>query len=116
MEFSQAVATLRRWWWLLALSTLLGMAAGYVAQQRQPDVFSATSTVMVGRAIENPNPTTAEISLGQQLALTYGEIARRRPVQEATKMALGITSLRSGARTGCGQRAGPAADRSESEH
>ncbi len=93
MEFSQAVATLRRWWWLLALSTLLGMAAGYVAQQRQPDVFSATSTVMVGRAIENPNPTTAEISLGQQLALTYGEIARRRPVQEATKMALGITSL-----------------------
>jgi capsular exopolysaccharide synthesis family protein len=69
------------------------MAAGYVAQQRQPDVFSATSTVMVGRAIENPNPTTAEISLGQQLALTYGEIARRRPVQEATKMALGITSL-----------------------
>ncbi len=93
MEFSQAATTLRRWWWLIALSTLLGMAAGYAAQQRLPNVFSATATVMVGSAIENPNPTTTEISLGQQLALTYGEIARRRPVQEAAKIALGITFL-----------------------
>lgn len=93
MELSQVVTTLRKWWWLVVLSTLLGMAAGFAAQQRLPAIFNATSTVMVGRAIENPNPTNTEISLGQQLALTYGEIARRRPVQEATKAALGIASL-----------------------
>lgn len=93
MELSRVVSTLRKWWWLIALSTLLGMAAGYAAQQRLPAVYYATSTVMVGRAIENPNPTNTEISLGQQLALTYGEIARRRPVQDATKAALGIGGL-----------------------
>ena len=93
MDFSRVVSTVRKWWWLIALSTLLGMAAGYMAQQRLPAVYNATATVMVGRAIENPNPTNSEISLGQQLALTYGEIARRRPVQEAAKAALGITSL-----------------------
>jgi succinoglycan biosynthesis transport protein ExoP len=93
MEFSRVASTLRRWWWLIVLSTLLGIAAGYVAQQRLPAVYNATSTVMVGRAIENPNPTNTEISLGQQLALTYGEIARRRPVQDAAKAALGLNGL-----------------------
>lgn len=93
MEFSRVVNAVRRWWWLIALSTLLGIAAGYAAQQRLPPVYIASSTVMVGRAIENPNPTNTEISLGQQLALTYGEIARRRPVQDATKAVLGMAAL-----------------------
>lgn len=93
MELSRVASTLRRWWWLIVLSTLLGIAAGYVAEQRLPAVYYATSTVMVGRAIENPNPTNTEISLGQQLALTYGEIARRRPVQDAAKAALGLNGL-----------------------
>ncbi|MEI2692482.1 MAG: Wzz/FepE/Etk N-terminal domain-containing protein [Anaerolineae bacterium] len=134
MELSRVASTLRRWWWLIVLLTLLGIAAGYVAEQRLPAVYYATSTVMVGRAIENPNPTNTEISLGQQLALTYGEIARRRPVQDAAKAALGLNGLpeysvfqvpntqlleisrqrwQSSAGSGGRQRAGAAVDRSQ---
>ena len=39
---------------------------------------------MIGRTLENPNPTGNEMWLGQQLAQTYAEIAKRELVRQAT--------------------------------
>jgi len=48
---------------------------------------------MVGRAIDNPNPTGSDFWLTQQLANTYADIAKRDPVRQATMDALGLTWL-----------------------
>jgi capsular exopolysaccharide synthesis family protein len=48
---------------------------------------------MIGQVITNPNPTTAEFNLSQQLAENYAEIANREPVRIATMEALGLSKL-----------------------
>ena len=93
MELGRIFGTIRRWIWLILLSTALAAVVGYLAQARQAPTYNTAATVVVGRAIERPNPTNAELSTGQQLAATYSEIARRRPIQEAAMAALGLEWL-----------------------
>lgn len=89
-ELRQYLAAIVRWWWLIILITGTAAAAGYYATQRQPRVYEATATVIVGQAIQSLTPDTAQIETSQQLALTYAAIARREPVLRATVEALGI--------------------------
>ncbi len=56
-------------------------------------MYQTRTTLMVGRAIENPNPSNAEFGLTQQLAATYADIAQRKPMRDATMQALGLTRL-----------------------
>ncbi len=93
MELKQYLSTLRKWWWLIALSTLVATFSSFLATRQQPPIYSAKTTLMVGRTIENPNPTGNEVWLGQQLAQTYAEIAKREKVQQATMAALGLSWL-----------------------
>jgi non-specific protein-tyrosine kinase len=48
---------------------------------------------MIGRAIDNPNITNTQLTLGEQLAPAYADIAKREPVRAATMEALGLSTL-----------------------
>jgi len=72
---------------------MIAGGASYMAARQQPEVYRARATLMIGRAIDNPNPTGNEFWLTQQLAQTYAEIASREPVRAATMEALGLTWL-----------------------
>lgn len=93
MELLEYLNPLRKWWWLLVAATFIALVASFVATRQQPDFYRARSTLMIGRAIENPNPTGTEFWLTQQLAQTYAEIASREPVRTATMESLGLTWL-----------------------
>jgi len=93
MELSAFFRPLRRWWWLLLASALLATASSYWSVRQQPPLYVATTTLIIGRAFENPNPTGNELALSQQLAETYADLVYRRPVREQTMAALGLTSL-----------------------
>ncbi len=93
MELIELIAPIRRWWWLILASTLVAAGASYYVGSQQPDVFQARTTLMIGRAIENPNPSGSEFWLSQQLATTYAEVAEREPVRHGTMEALGINFL-----------------------
>ncbi len=93
MELREYIAPLKKWWWLIVLATIVATVASYLAARQQPDVFRARTTLMIGRAIENPNPTGTEFWLTQQLAQTYAEIAAREPVRVATMETLGLSWL-----------------------
>ncbi|MCI0731154.1 MAG: polysaccharide biosynthesis tyrosine autokinase [Chloroflexi bacterium] len=93
MELSAYFRPLRRWWWLLLASALLAAASSYLSVSQQPPLYVARTTLMIGRAFEDPNPTGSELALGQQLAETYADLVQRRPVREQTMAALGLTSL-----------------------
>ncbi len=93
MEIQAYIAPLRKWWWLILLATLIAAGASYLAVRDQVLMYQARTTLMIGRAIENPNPTNTQLTLGQQLAPAYADIAGREPVRTATMEALGLKSL-----------------------
>lgn len=93
MELSYYLAPLRKWWWLLLVSVVLAAVSSYFVVSRQSPVYEATTTLMIGRAFEDPNISGSELYLGQQLAQTYSDIARRQPVREQTMAALGLDWL-----------------------
>ncbi len=93
MELKQVIAPLRKWWWLVVAATLVAAVSSYLATRQQPPIYGTRVTVMVGSAIENPNPNGNEVWLTQQLANTYADMAKREPVRQATMAALGLSAL-----------------------
>lgn len=93
MELKDYITPIRKWWWLIIAATIIATLASYLSASQQADVFKARTTLMIGRAIDNPNPTGTEFWLTQQLAQTYAEIASRQPVRNATMEALGLEWL-----------------------
>jgi len=84
---------LLKWWWLLILAALVTGATAYWATRSLPSVYQARATLLVGRGINDPNPTGNEIGVSQQLASAYADVATREPVQAATMAALGLSKL-----------------------
>lgn len=93
MELKEYIIPLRKWWWLIVAATVVATVSSYLATRQQPPIYQSRTTIMVGRAIENPNPSGNDLWLTQQLANTYADIARRSPIKEATMAALGLSWL-----------------------
>lgn len=93
MELQKIFFPLRKWWWLIIASTLVAALFSFLATLRQPTFYQAHTTLMIGSAISDPNPSNTEFTLGQQLAAAYADIAKRELVRNATMKSLGITSL-----------------------
>ncbi len=93
MELKQYVSPLIKWWWLVLASTLIAALSSLYAVSRQPDLYQARATLMLGQAINNPNPTGNEFLLTQQLGQAYVSMANREPVRQGTMDALGLEWL-----------------------
>lgn len=93
MELKEYLIPLRKWWWLIVAATLIAVVSSFVATRRQPPVYRTHSTIMIGSAIDNPNPSGNDFYLSQQLANTYADIAKRENVRQATMAALGMSWL-----------------------
>jgi capsular exopolysaccharide synthesis family protein len=93
VELKDYILPLRRWWWLILASTVIATISAYAATRQQPPIYQARSTIIVGRAFAMANPSGDDVWLTQQLANTYADIAKREPVQAATKASLGIQDL-----------------------
>lgn len=93
MDLSKFLRPVMKWWWLAALSTVLAVSASYLATERQPTFYASRTTLIVGSSISSLNPTNNDFQLARHLAGLYADIARREPVREATKEALGLDSL-----------------------
>jgi capsular exopolysaccharide synthesis family protein len=93
MELNKYIFPLRKWWWLLIASTLIAAIFSSLSILRQPKIYQARTTLMIGMTINNPNPSSNELFLGQQLAAAYADLANREIVLNATKNALGMDGL-----------------------
>jgi succinoglycan biosynthesis transport protein ExoP len=89
MELRQYFAVVRRWWWLVVLSVAIAATSTYFASRSTTPLYRATTTLMIGRVIYDPNPTNMEFYTGQQLANTYAQMVRREPVLQGAIERLG---------------------------
>lgn len=76
MELAQYIRLFRRWFWLILLATFVGAGISFIVRVNQPPTYRAQAKVIVGSALESPNPNTSEIRTGIDLAVTYAEIVR----------------------------------------
>ncbi|MGQ0601046.1 MAG: polysaccharide biosynthesis tyrosine autokinase [Anaerolineales bacterium] len=93
MELRAYFLPLWKWKWLIAASMLIATVSAYIATRELPPVYLARATVMVGRALYDPNPSANEFGLSQTLAFAYASLALREPVALETKAALGLEQL-----------------------
>jgi polysaccharide biosynthesis transport protein len=93
MEIKELLAPIQKWWWFIALATLLAGGSSYWFVSQQPPVYEARTTLMIGRALDNPNPGGNEFALSQQLAAAYADMAKRETVRHETMAALGTSWL-----------------------
>jgi len=93
IELRTLLRPLARWWWLIAIASIIAAGSSMVYTLLQPAVYESRTTLVVGSAMTDPNPTSNQIFLAQQLAETYVGLAKREPIQNATLEALDVTWL-----------------------
>lgn len=93
MNIQEILRPVLHWWWLLILAMLISTVSSYYFVSQQDPIYRSTTTLTIGRALDDPNPTSNDVYLAQQLAASYADIANRNPIREATKQALGIDWL-----------------------
>jgi polysaccharide biosynthesis transport protein len=93
MGFQSYLTPLLKWWWLILLSTVLAFATSLFAVWNLPLVYTSHTTLIIGKTISNPNPSTNDFWLNQQLASFYTDLSYRDPVVSAVKKAVGMNVL-----------------------
>src|SRR5512133_3863154 len=91
MNLRDIINPLLKWWWLLVAATVVAAVSSYFATRPLPPIYQATSTLIVGSAFYDTNPTGTEYGLSIKLAEAYALLAQRGPVKDATEQALGLT-------------------------
>jgi succinoglycan biosynthesis transport protein ExoP len=81
----------RRWWWLLFLGAVIPMGISTYLSSRQPDLYEAKSTLVVGTSLfQNPDPEAGQLNLSSTLAEAYSELVRQGPILESVNERLGL--------------------------
>jgi len=93
MELHTYLDPIRKWWWVVIAAGVVGMLACAAVLSQRPPTYQARAALMIGRIVFDPNPTTAQLGLGERLADTYAALARRDPVRNAAMAALGLNQL-----------------------
>jgi capsular exopolysaccharide synthesis family protein len=93
MDLKPYIRPILKWWWMLVLAGLLAGASSLFFSLRQPPIYQAHTTLMIGQTINDPNPAQNLFYLEQQLAGIYANMAMRQPIRDATMKALELTWL-----------------------
>jgi polysaccharide biosynthesis transport protein len=90
MELRQYLGILRKWWWLILLSTAIAGVCSWYIVKDQPPVYQTSMTLMIGQALQKADPTYSDFYTSERLAQTYSELVRREPILKKTAESLGF--------------------------
>jgi len=93
MDLGSLLAPVTKWWRLIGLAALIAAVSTLVGSLVQPKIYVSRTTLIIGQSINNPNPSSAQFNLEQQLAEIYADMGLREPVREGTMQALGLEWL-----------------------
>jgi capsular exopolysaccharide synthesis family protein len=77
-ELMSYAHALRRWSWLIALSTVVAAGAGYWAEAQLPRLYRSTATVTAGEVTQRTNLQATDFAITQSLAQRYALIVGRQ--------------------------------------
>jgi capsular exopolysaccharide synthesis family protein len=83
-------SVLRRNMWLVIILTIVAAGAAFGATMLMKPVYSATATMLVQPAQSSGSSESSLVSAGQQMALTYSQVVKGRPVMQAAVDATGV--------------------------
>jgi succinoglycan biosynthesis transport protein ExoP len=90
MELRQYWSILRRWFWLVAAVTVVGSLAALFTGWRTQPVYQSTVTLRIDPSSSRLTNEYAGLLVAEQLAGTYSQQIRMRPVMEAALDELGL--------------------------
>ncbi|MEW6179809.1 MAG: polysaccharide biosynthesis tyrosine autokinase [Chloroflexota bacterium] len=93
MDLKTYYAPLLKWWWMILAAGLIAAAASFVITLGQPAMYQSRTTLIIGQSLTNPNPSTSQFLLEQQLASIYADMATREPVRRAVMESLNLNWL-----------------------
>jgi capsular exopolysaccharide synthesis family protein len=93
MEWRIYFSPIFKWWKLIRLAAIVAGVSTLIATIGQRPVYTSTTTLMIGRSLSDPNPSSNQFYLEQDLARFYADMGTREPVRRAAREALGLASL-----------------------
>ncbi|MBN2389388.1 MAG: polysaccharide biosynthesis tyrosine autokinase [Anaerolineae bacterium] len=90
MELKEYWNIFKRWWWLMVACVALAAGSSYIGTRSMPRIYQATTTVMIGQALQQANPSSGDLYISQQLAQTYAQMVVRQPILSGAAQALGL--------------------------
>ena len=93
MDLGTYLKPLRRVWWLILAAVVVATVSSFLMVRRVPPTYQSRVLLMVGHALQNPNPDSGDLYMSQQLATTYVDILQREQMRKAVQVALGLDWL-----------------------
>jgi non-specific protein-tyrosine kinase len=82
-EIKEYAAIIWHWAWLIILGTLVAGGVAYLYSSNQTPIYSASARLLIDEAPgSNSGNDYSQLLLEQQMAATYIELIRTRPVME----------------------------------
>ncbi len=88
VDLQRYLHVLFKWSWLLILAGGLAAGVSYYSLRKVPRTYVSSTTIMVGDAINDPNPSGGLFSTAQELAGAYADMVQQEPILSATIKAL----------------------------
>lgn len=90
MELRQYFALVRKWAWLLILTTVIAAGSSYFYSRNISPTYVSSTTILVGQVFNNPTPNSAGSSDYQtgSFADAYALLAVQPPILQATAQAI----------------------------
>ena len=90
MELRHYTNVLLKWWWLIVAAVVVASVAALLSSLLSPRTYMSQTTLMVGQALQDPNPNQSEFGTAQALALSYTDLVKREPVLRGALEAVGL--------------------------
>lgn len=90
MELRNYFNVILKWWWLIVAAVVVAGLAALVGSLATPRTYLSRTTLMVGQALQNPNPSQSEFGTAQTLAQSYTDLVKREPVLRGALDTLGL--------------------------
>ena len=88
MQLKQYVVLFRRWAWLLILASIVAAGVSYLYSRTIQPIYRAQTMLLVGRAVQNTDPTFSDAQAAMNLADAYALLATQPLILQATADAI----------------------------
>jgi len=93
IDIREYLAPLRKWWWMIAVTTFIAAVASFFATRQQVPVYRSYTRLAIGNYLESTDVSNNDFSTTRQLATAYVEIANQPGFSRDAAQALGLEAL-----------------------